>query len=243
MHWIGRTLKTFGKHIRTTLIAGILIMIPVAVTVLILRFIFEFFDGLLEPLLDQFIDYQIGMGIAGLAIIIYLVGLVTTHFLGKRLINLGNNMVDRIPVVSGVYRAARQATEVFSTVGSGVNGKFSSVVLVEFPGNGLRSIGLVTGRLKDQDGNPLLVVYMPTSPFPTSGFLVILPEDRVTPTDMAVDDAVKLIVSAGVMAPDRIVSYPTAVDGAPSQPVPPFASPPPDQGDPLASPDNRASNQ
>ncbi len=218
-------------------------MIPVAVTALILKFLFDFFDGLLEPLFDQFIDYQLGMGIAGLAVIIYLVGLVTTHFLGKRLMHLGNSVVDRIPVVSGVYRAARQATEVFSTVGSGSNGKFSSVVLVEFPGNGLRSIGLVTARLKDQDGNQLLAVYMPTSPLPTSGFLVILPEDRVTPTDMAVDDAVKLIVSAGVVAPDRIMSHPFSVDGVPLQPPLPSASPPPDQGDPLASPDNRASNQ
>ncbi len=234
MHWIGQKLSTSGKHIRTTFIAGILIMIPVAVTALILKFVFDFFDGLLEPLFDQFIDYQLGMGIAGLAVIIYLVGLVTTHFLGKRLLQLANSAVERIPIVSGVYRAARQATEVFSTVGSGMNGKFSSVVLVEFPGNGLRSIGLVTGKLKDQDGNQLLAVYMPTSPFPTSGFLLILPEDKVTPTDMAVDDAVKLIVSAGVVVPDMIVSHPTAVDGTPLQAAPPFASPPPDQGDSLA---------
>ena len=241
MHRIGQTLKIVGIHIRTTLIAGILLIIPVAVTFLILKFIFDFFDGLLEPLLDRFIDYQIGMGIAALVIVIYLAGIVTTHFLGKRIIQLGNSCVDRIPVVSGVYRAARQATEVFSTVKSSSDSKFSSVVLVEFPGNGLRSIGLVTGKLTDQDGTPLLVVYVPTSPFPTSGFLLFLPEHQVTTTDMAVDDAIKLIVSAGVISPERIVSHAYPVDGTLSSTVSPF--PAPDQPEQVPTPDNRASNQ
>jgi uncharacterized membrane protein len=122
--------------------------------------------------------------------------------LGKRIIDLGINVVDRIPVVSGVYRAARQATDVFSNVAG--NGRYSSVVLVEFPGYGLTSVGLVTGKIKDQKGNELLAVYMPTSPFPTSGFLIILPEDQVTPTNLAVDDAIKMIVTAGVVVPESI---------------------------------------
>ena len=241
MRWIGQKLRTVGIHFRTTLIAGLLVLIPVAVTFLLLKFVFDFFDGLLEPFLVHLPNYTQGMGIAALVIVIYLIGIVTTHFLGKRIIQLGNNMIDRIPVVSGVYRAARQATEVFSTVKSGSDGKFSSVVLVEFPGNGLRSIGLVTGRLTDQGENPMIVVYMPTSPFPTSGFLVILYEHQVTPTDMAVDDAIKLIVSAGVIAPERIVSHPYPVDGTPSPTVSPF--PAPDQPEQVPTPDNRASNQ
>ena len=226
-----QTLKAVGRHIRTTLIAGVVIIIPVAVTFLILKFVFDFFDPLLQPFFERTTGrYYEGMGIISLVIIIYLAGLVTTQVLGRRIIEFGHSMVDRIPVVSGLYRAVRQATDVFSNVGS--NGKFGSVVLVDFPGHGLKSIGLVTGKLKDQDGNTLLAVYMPTSPVPTSGFLVILPEDRVTPTDLPVDDAVKLIVSAGVIVPGEINSYPN-----------PSASAPSAGSEQTHTPDNRASNQ
>ena len=238
MLWIGRCLSTAGRHIRTTLVAGVLVVVPVAVTIIILRILFGFFDGLLKPFYDQFTDvFKPGMGIAALVLVIYLSGLVTTHFIGRRMIRLGHSIIDRVPVVNSVYRTARQATEVFSNIGS--DGKFSSVVLVDFPGHGLQSIGLVTSKIKDKHGKTLLAVYMPTSPVPTSGFLVILPEDKVTPTDMPVDDAIKLIVSAGVMAPDRINAYPEVRDAHPAD-----ASLPSEvEAGASHPPDNRASNQ
>ena len=201
-------LAPIGRHIRTTLLAGLLLIVPVGITLLILKFIFEFLDRLLKDFMDPFITVYPGMGLVALVLVIYLAGLLAAQVLGKRIIDLGINVVDRIPVVSGVYRAARQATDVFSSVSA--EGVYKSVVLVEFPGYGLTSIGLVTGTIKDRKGNDLLVVYMPTSPFPTSGFLVILPKDQVTPTDLAVDDAIKMVVSAGLVVPKSIVadSYP-----------------------------------
>lgn len=210
MRWLARCLRSTGRHFRTTLLAGVVLFIPVAVTFVIFQFVFSALDPLLQPLFEQFIsDYTPGMGIGALVVLIYLAGLVTLHVLGRRLLTIGHNIVDLIPMVSGVYRAARQATQVFSTVSA--DGKYTRVVLVEFPGYGLRSIGLVTGNIKDQDGNQLLAVYMPTSPFPTSGFLVLLPEDQVTPTDLPVDDAIKLIVSAGIVAPETILYNPEHV--------------------------------
>ena len=240
MVWFGRIFKNVGLHIRTTLLAGVLITIPVVVTFVILKFVFDFFDPLLQPLFETFTDRYIrGMGVVALVIIIYLAGLVTTQVLGRRMIQLVQGAVDLIPVVRSVYRAARQATEVFSTLGA--SGNYSGVVLVDFPGNGLKSIGLVTGKLEDQDGNPLLAVYIPTSPFPTSGFLLILPPHQVTPTDMAVNDAMKLIVSAGTVGPGRIVSTPNPFrDGTPS---PGFTSPPEGQRRESQGYDSRASNQ
>ena len=242
MAWIGKCFKVLGRHIRTTLIAGLLVVIPLVVTVVILKFAFEFFDTLLKPLYDQFSDvFRPGMGVAALVLVIYAAGLVTTQLLGRRFIELGHNLVGRIPVVSGVYRAARQATELFSKVST--DSKYGGVVLVDFPGNGLRSIGLVTGRLKDRDGNPLIAVYVPTSPFPTSGFLLILPDGQVTPTDLPVEDAMKIIVSAGIVVPERIVTNPDTFEGGP---FPTGSSPfqPEGQGaQPHAPNDNRASNQ
>ena len=246
MAWIMRVLKATSSHIRTTLLAGLAIIVPVGITFLILKYIFDFFDPVLKPIFTQFIDqYTPGMGIVSLTILIYLVGLVTTHVLGRRLINIGHSMVDRVPVVNALYRAARQVTDVFSNTNS--KSKFTSVVLVDFPGYGLRSIGLVTSKIKNQDGDTLLVVYMPTSPFPTSGFLVILREHQVTPTDIPVDDAMKLIISAGVVAPDKISYFPSFLENFPPPMGYPFTSggakSPGDQAEQDRSSDSRDSNQ
>ena len=208
MGFIGKCAKTVGNHFKGTLIAGILLIIPVVVTFVILRFVFGFFEEILKQPLDEVVPggYRVGMGVAALGVIVYLAGLVTTHVSGRRMVTLVMGMINVVPVVGSVYRTAHQATQVFSSVNAQSN--FTSVVLVDFPGPELKSLGLVTSTLKDQDGRTLLAVYMPTSPFPTSGFLVILPEDRVTPTDMPVDEAMKLIVSAGIMSPDKITAYP-----------------------------------
>ena len=228
-----------GRHFRTRLLGGLLLIVPVGITFLILKAIFDFLDPLLKDFMDQFITVYPGMGIVALVIVIYLAGVLATQVVGKRIIDLGINVVDRIPVISGVYRAARQATDVFSNVAG--NGRYSSVVLVEFPGYGLTSVGLVTGKIKDQKGNDLLAVYMPTSPFPTSGFLIILPEDQVTPTDLAVDDAIKMIVTAGVVVPDSIDADYYPFQHAPS--VARRASPVGVTMDETQSADNVSSNQ
>lgn len=208
MGFISTWAKAVGNHFKGTLIAGILLVIPIMVTFLILKFAFGFFEDILKSPLDEIMPggYRVGMGVGTLVVIIYLGGLITTHVSGRRMIVLSMGMIDMIPMVGSIYRTAHQATEVFSSVNSQT--QFTSVVLVDFPGPELRSIGLVTSTLKDQAGKTLLAVYMPTSPFPTSGFLLILPEDRVTPTDMPVDEAMKLIISAGIMAPQTITTYP-----------------------------------
>ncbi len=246
MSWLVKVIKAIGLHIRTTLFAGLVIIVPAGITFLILKYIFDFFDPVLKPIFTQFIDwYTPGMGIVSLAIVIYIVGLVATHVLGRRIIDFGHRVVDRVPVVSAVYRAARQATDVFSNVNS--KSRFTSVVLVDFPGYGLRSLGLVTSKLNDQYGNTLLAVYMPTSPFPTSGFLVILPENRVTPTDIPVDDAMKLIISAGVVAPEQISYHASFLQNFMSPADYPFIpggiKPSGEQAEQGHSPDSRDSNQ
>ena len=240
MQWIGKPLKPIGRHIRTTLVAGFIVVLPIVVTGIILVVLFNLFDDLLGRFFDKSaIASPPGMGLAALILLIYLAGLITTHVLGRRLIGLGHAVVDMIPVVSSVYRTARQATQVLSAVNN-PNERFAGVVLVDFPGYGLKSIGLITSRIKDQDGTPLLAVYMPTSPFPTSGFLVILREEQVTPTDISVDDAMKAVVSAGIMIPRNIAATPNTFKSAP---YPPGFTIPPGSGTGQDQPaDKRASN-
>ena len=212
--------RSTGSHIRSSFGAGILVILPLVVTFVILKFLFDTFDPIIKDLIEELAPRYAfpGMGIAGLALIIYLVGLITTHILGRRLIEFGHGVVDLVPVVRGIYRTARQATDVLSTVADGSQGKYSAVVFIEFPGYGLRSIGLVTAKMRDENGDTLLAVYCPTSPFPTSGFLCIIPEDRVTYTDLPVEDAMKLIVSAGIASPDSIKTGPLTFGGVPLTP-------------------------
>ena len=243
MRFLGNGIRTAGRHFRTSFVAGLLIMIPVVITWVILKFVFDTFDPLLEDAIQAAAGrYTPGMGIVTLAIIVYLLGLITTHVAGRRLLGMGNALVDLVPFVRGIYRTARQATTVLSTVGSGgADGHYTAVVFVEFPGYGLRSIGLVTSKIKDQQGQTLLAVYVPTSPFPTSGFLLILPEDQVTYTDLDVDEAMKLIVSAGIVAPDKIFSAPYTFGGVPGPNVPPDS--PRGRAPQVQNPDGGASDQ
>ena len=139
MSWASHIPRVFGLHVRATFVAGFLIALPVVATYLILRVLFDTLDPLLKDVLEEVLPrYTPGMGIIALLILLYLIGLVATHVMGRRLIGLGHGALDLIPVVSSVYRTARQATAVLSAVNN-PNDSFSGVVLVDFPGYGLKS--------------------------------------------------------------------------------------------------------
>ena len=185
-------------HFERTLGAGILVVLPIAITALILKFFFD----LLDPLLRDAVDLlpgpsPPGFGLMALLVSIYLLGLVTTHVLGVRLINLGHRVMEFIPVVKSIYGTARTATIMLS---SSNDHPSSGVVLVEFPHPGMQSIGLVTSRMVDTNGEEILAVYIPTTPIPSSGFLVMVPAKDVTFIGMSVDEAMKVVISGGILA-------------------------------------------
>ena len=132
-----------------------------------------------------------------LVLLIYFLGLVAAHVLGRRLIDFGHRAMELIPIVKSIYGTARIAVVMLS---SSKDHPYSSVVLVEFPHKGMHSIGLVTSRMLDNDGAEMLAVYIPTTPIPSSGFLVFVPAGDVTPTTMSVDDAMKVVISGGILA-------------------------------------------
>jgi len=185
-------------HFERSLGAGILVVLPIGVTALILKFFFDLLDPLLEPIVNLIPGPSPpGLGLVALLILIYLLGLVTTQVLGVRLINLGHRIMEFIPVVKSIYGTARTAVIMLSTSN---DQPYSGVVLVKFPHPGMQSIGLVTSRMVDAAGEETLAVYIPTTPIPSSGFLVIVPAKDVTPTDMSVDDAMKVVISGGILA-------------------------------------------
>ena len=191
-------LKRFFLHIRTTLIAGLLAILPIGVTLFVLKFFFELLDPILGPIFDMGnVRIFPGLGVIVLLILLYVVGIITTKILSTRIVNLGHKLIERIPVISSIYSTTRSGVEILS----GTQGFESrGVVLVDFPRPAMKAIGLITAELGVLNGEPMVAVYIPTTPVPSSGFLIVVALSDVTPTDISVDDAMKIIVSGGILA-------------------------------------------
>ena len=191
-------LKKFLLHIRTTLIAGLLAILPIGVTLFVLKFFFELLDPILSPIFDMGnVRIFPGLGFIVLLILLYVVGIITTKILSARIVNVGHKLIEKIPVISSIYSTTRSGVEILS----GTQGFESrGVVLVDFPRPAMKAIGLITAELGVLNGEPMVAVYIPTTPVPSSGFLIVVALSDVTPTDISVDDAMKIIVSGGILA-------------------------------------------
>lgn len=194
-------LRRVAGHFQRTMVAGILVMLPIGITALVLTFIFD----LLNPILQRYTDLVPGpdvqgTGIIALLILIYLVGLVAAFVIGRRLIDIAHRVMELIPFVKGIYSTTRTAVQLLGgNLDADERDKYTGVVLVEFPRRGIHSIGLVTSRMDNPDGGEFLSVYIPTTPIPSSGFLVIVPESDVITTDISVEDAMSVVVSGGIL--------------------------------------------
>ncbi len=202
-----RPLRRPILHFQRTLGAGILVILPIGMTVLILKFFFDLLDPVLQPAVDLLPGPTItGAGMIALIVLVYLLGLFAAQVLGRRLIDVGHRIMEVIPVVKGIYGTTRMAIQILSSNSNGSadgNGglqghEYSGVVLIDFPRPGIKSIGLITSSMLDSDGEEALSVYIPTTPIPSSGFLVIVPASDVTRTDMSVEDAMRVVMSGGI---------------------------------------------
>lgn len=204
------------KKIRTKLqnlfIAGLLVLLPISITVFILTFIFKKLDNLLSPafvklLILSGLPLQEGQSIPGLGfvatiIIIIFTGLITKNILGKKLFGLGEILVEKIPVARSIYSGAKQ---IIDTVSKSQLDAFNKVIMVEYPRRGLFSIGFVTceskGEIQENIEEDVVNVFIPTTPNPTSGLLIFVPKKDVIPLSMSVEEGIKLVVSGGIVTP------------------------------------------
>ena len=197
--------QALQHHLRAKLIAGILLVVPVGVTAFVLKLLFDVLDGLLVNIAETFYsrdeDVPIGVGIALTIILVYVVGLIATNVLGRRLVRFINTCIEGVPIVKVVYSAVRQVVEAFTGTGKA---KFQRVVMVDWPRPGVKSIGFVTGQVIFKGDQRLLSVYLPTTPNPTNGFLAIVPENDVVETSMSVEEGIKMMISGGIVSPDSI---------------------------------------
>lgn len=197
-------MKLVIKHLKSTFLAGIFIVIPFGITIFILKFLFNFADGILGSHLDSLIEalgngsgHIPGIGMISGAIVVYITGLIATNVLGSRLLKFGDELMNRIPLVKSIYSSSKQLIKVFKDGGS----SYRRAVFVEWPRPGVRAIGFVTAEIR-RNGVNMVVVYIPTMPNPTSGFALWFSEDDVHESGMSVEDAIKFVVSGGVVLPD-----------------------------------------
>ena len=198
-------MKGMIKHLKGTFLPGIFIVIPFGITIFILKFLFNFADGILGSPLDNLMEltgrnigHIPGIGMITAFLVIYLTGLFATNVIGKRMLIMGDNFLSRIPLVKSIYSSSKQLTKVFSEGGA----SYRRAVFVEWPRPGVRAIGFVTAGVV-HDGTKYLIVYVPTMPNPTSGFALWFQEQEVYESGMTVEDAVKFVVSGGVVLPEQ----------------------------------------
>ena len=202
-------------RIRAYFFAGILVSTPVAVTIALALWFIEFVDSHVVPLIpvhwnpntyiqDYFgITLSVpGVGVVVLAVVITLIGALTAGFLGRFIIRTGENIVARMPIVRSIYSASKQILE---TVFRDQSEAFREAVLVEYPRRDAWTIAFITGRttgeVQARTPDDVVNVYVPTTPNPTSGFLLYVPVKDLKPLDMSVEDAVKMVISVGMVTP------------------------------------------
>lgn len=195
-------LRKINIHLRARFLAGLLALVPVGITIWILVFILRNMDGFLQPILEQAFGTRIpGLGLISLLVIIYLIGLLVSNYLGRWLINKGQQALLKIPIVSSIYSPAKQLIETFSSTS---HAGFKRVVLIEYPRMECWTVGFLTGTTQGASGQPLALVYIPSAPTPYSGWVAILPIEQVYDTNLTVTEAMNLVVSGGIMAPQQL---------------------------------------
>lgn len=199
----------FQMDTRKRFISGLLVVVPLGITFLILRLLYDFTAGFLEPQVAKLIHFHLpryavaALSTVILLAIVYGVGLVATLVLGRKLIALGEAILQHIPLVKSVYGASKQVVEAVSFQNTGSN--FSSAVLIRFPHQKALSLGFLTGVIMHKGENkPLFKVFMPSTPNPTTGFLVFLEGDEVFRCGLSVEEAVKTIMSGGIVSREEI---------------------------------------
>ena len=190
-----------GGHLRRAFVRGLFVLIPVVLTYMVLKLLFDIVDGVLQPLVEAVFGSRVpGLGLLFLAALVYLTGLLVANVLGRRIVELLKGGLLRIPVVSNVYSTSGKLIDSFS--GSSDMG-FKRVVAIEHPRRGAWTLGFLTSFIEEAPGKRMAIVYIPTAPMPNSGWVAILPVEEVYDTDLSIDTAMNLVLSGGITAPSR----------------------------------------
>jgi len=201
--------RGFGRWIRTRLLVGFMVAFPLVVTIFFARFFFGLLDRWFRPISERLVGEQlIGVGLVLSLLTLLVLGVLATNVLGGRLLHFFEKLLSGIPLLSPIYQGARQITEAIQIHEAT---EFQRVVLLPFPNQNVRSLGFVTRDFPAPtafSGEPSSLVFVPTTPNPTSGYLVVAKHEDLTVLDMSVEEGVKLVISGGLLTPTHLLRSP-----------------------------------
>lgn len=197
-----------GGLLRRRFIAGLIALSPFVFTFLVIRFLFNLSDGLIQPVIEEWLGREVpGLGLAILLLLTLVAGFVAINLLGRRLFWAIETLVLRVPVIGPVFAVSQQLVDSF---GATAETGFSRVVEIEYPRRGLWVLGFLTDTVEHEDGSQLGVVFIPTTPTPSSGWLALVPVADIYDVDMSANEAMRAVLSAGVAMPTRITRTPAS---------------------------------
>ncbi len=198
-------MQKFRIILKKQFISGLLVTVPLIVTFFVLRFLFRTLDGLLNPVVKDLLGYDIpGLGAVVTLLGIVLAGVITTNYLGARLYSWGDGFLGKTPLVRIVYTAAKQLVQ--SMVAPKARA-FSEVAFIEYPRKGMFALGFLSGKSDisvNSTSREMRPVFIPSTPTPFTGLVVFVPVEDVYPVDMGVEEAIKVLVSGGIVTPPEI---------------------------------------
>ena len=196
------------KKLKTYFWAGLLVLIPLVLTIFIIWKLFLAIDGLLSGFINNMLERigipatSMGLGFISVVLLIFLTGMIAKNYFGRKVIKIGENIVTKIPLINRIYMAIKQISNAFFSEKREV---FKKAVLIEYPRKGIYSIGFYTqdtkGEVQDRLKQDVVSIFLPTTPNPTSGFLLFVPKTDVTELDMTIEEALKLVISGGAIVP------------------------------------------
>ena len=222
--------KSLFARWRASFLAGLAVVLPGVITLAIVKWLFgtiSSFTDILLFFLPESVTHDatgqvrwywslLAIGLA--AVIVTLIGVLARYYIGKRLINLTDNLMLRVPVLNKIYGTIKQVDQAFS---SGKKSSFQTVVLVEYPREGIYSVGFITSEqaseVDEKTGKKCVCIFIPTTPIPTGGFLIIVPDEKVIRLDMSVSDGFKYIISIGAISQERLPGLSTRVRAKPGE--------------------------
>ena len=196
-------MKDFLTHARSYILRGLLAIIPLYLSYLAAKYIYLLIDRPVADTFKKITGYHvIGLGIVLLLVILYFVGLLVSNVIGKRFFSLVEAVFNRIPILKTTYQVGKQLSDTFSL---SEKQAFKKAVVINFLNSNTYVIGFITGEVVNQQTNEKLIkVFIPHVPNPMTGFVVLVKESEVIETGWAVDEAIRLVISAGIIGPDKI---------------------------------------
>jgi len=198
--------SSWKKSMKRSFLSGILLVGPLFATGYVLYLLFKITDNLLQPILTQYLNAHIpGLGILVTILLVFFIGLITRNFLAQRIIRLGERILARIPLAGSVYGSIKQIVRSFS---NDEEQEAKKVVIVPWPSEGLWAFGFLNGELVLDGGRNMGLVLVLSSINPTTGLLTMVPIEKIKQVDISVDEAMKIIISGGIVSPDYLNTRP-----------------------------------